>query len=248
MSRSIIELRDVTMKYRITNERIETLKEFIIKRLKREVQYTDFYALQNLSLSVHEGERLAIIGHNGAGKSTLLKLISGVIEPTSGEIIVEGQISPLLELGAGFDDEFTGYENIYLNGAILGKSKSFLDSKLKKIVDFADLGQFINVPIKNYSSGMRAKLGFAIAAEIESEILIIDEILGVGDESFRKKSSDKIRELMGEGRTIILVSHDLSQVEQIADRVLWLEKGKIRKIGSPGEICAVYREAMSVTN
>lgn len=240
-----IKVSNVSMRYRLSEEKVETLKEYMIRLVKRDLAYSNFNALKSINLEVYKGERVGIIGHNGAGKSTLLKLISGIMKPTKGVIEVNGSISPLIELGAGFDPEFTGAENIYLNGAILGKSKKYLDSKYDEIVEFADLGKFLYVPIKNYSSGMRAKLGFSIASQIDPDILIIDEVLGVGDEVFRKKSSEKIQLLMSGGRTVILVSHNLQQIEQLTDRIIWLDKGEVREIGIPKEVCKNYEAYMN---
>lgn len=244
MKKVVIKVDNVSMHYRLANEKVETLKEYIIRLVNRKLYYKQFTALKSINLEIYQGERIGIIGHNGAGKSTLLKLISGVVKPSNGKIFVNGTIAPLLELGAGFDPDFTGVENIFLNGAILGKSEKFLKGKFEKIKNFAELGEFINTPIKNYSSGMRAKLGFAIASEIDAEIVIIDEVLGVGDEAFRRKSSEKIKELINSEKTVILVSHDLTQIEDLADRVVWLDNGEIISIGNAEEVCNSYRLAM----
>jgi len=240
-----IKVNDVSMRFRLTHEKVETLKEYMIRLVKKDLTYSQFTALKSVSFKVYKGERLGIIGHNGAGKSTLLKLISGVMKPTEGSIEVNGSISPLLELGAGFDPEFSGAENIFLNGSILGKSKEFLQEKYDEIVKFADLGEFIDTPLKNYSSGMRAKLGFAIASQIDPDILIVDEVLGVGDQAFRKKSFNKMKELMDSGRTVILVSHNLKQVEEFSERVIWLHRGEIKDIGDPKTVCKKYKEFMN---
>lgn len=239
-----IKVNNVSMRFRLTHEKVETLKEYIIRFVKRDLRYSEFTALKSVSFEVYKGERLGIIGHNGAGKSTLLKLISGVMKPTEGNILVNGSIAPLLELGAGFDPEFSGAENIYLNGAILGKSKEFLEEKYNEIVEFADLGEFINTPLKNYSSGMRAKLGFAIASQIDPDILIVDEVLGVGDQAFRKKSFNKMKELMNSYRTVILVSHNLRYIEEFSERVIWLHQGEIKEIGEPRTVCKMYKDFM----
>ncbi len=245
MREIVIKVSNVSMSFRLAHEKVETLKEYMIRLVKRKLAYSEFTALKSINLDIYKGERLGIIGHNGAGKSTLLKLISGIMKPTEGIIEVSGLISPLLELGAGFDPEFSGAENIFLNGAILGKSKDFLENKYDEIVDFADLGEFIDVPIKNYSSGMRAKLGFSIASQIDPDILIVDEVLGVGDMVFRRKSSEKIQSLMSGGRTVILVSHNLKQVEDLTDRIIWLDHGEIREIGDSKKVCNNYREFMN---
>lgn len=242
MSDTAIELRDVSMKFRLANEKIDSLKEFVIKSLKKNIRYREFYALKSVNLTIKKGERVGIIGANGAGKSTLLKVIAGVMKPTSGEVLVNGTIAPLLELGAGFDPELSGAENIYLNGAILGKSKEFLQEKYNEIVEYADIGEFIYSPIKNYSSGMRARLGFSIAICVDPDILIVDEILGVGDEQFKQKSSNTMRELMDSGKTVLLVSHSLNQIKKLTEKVIWLNKGQVRMIGPSEVVCKSYED------
>ncbi len=233
-------VQNLTMKFRLSNEKVDSIKEYFLRRIKKDIQYSEFYALKSVSFKIYRGERVGIIGQNGAGKSTLLKIISGVMKPTEGKVTVNGNIAPLLELGAGFDPDFSGAENIYLNGAILGKSKDYLDAKFDEIVEFSGLGKFINIPVKNYSSGMRAKLGFSIATQIEPDILIVDEILGVGDQHFKKKSSKKMIEMMESGRTIILVSHSLEQIKRLTDKVIWLHHGRIKEIGESKTVCDMY--------
>lgn len=245
MGEFAVKIDDVTMTYRITQEKIDSLKEYFVKSLKREIKYKEFNAIKSLSLEIKKGERLGIIGHNGAGKSTLLKLISGVIKPTQGKIAINGTIAPLLELGAGFDPDLTGAKNIYLNGAILGRSKKFLDERFAEIVNYADLGDFINVPVKNYSSGMRARLGFAVATQIDPDILILDEILGVGDQNFRDKSTNKMKEMINSGKTVLLVSHSIEQIQELSDKVVWLQNGEIREYGSAEKVCGNYKKFMS---
>ncbi|GIP55879.1 ABC transporter ATP-binding protein [Paenibacillus vini] len=245
MEELAIKLDNVTMTYRITQEKIDSFKEFFVKSLKGKIKYKEFNAVNSLSLEVKKGERLGIIGHNGAGKSTLLKLISGVMKPTSGKLTINGTISPLLELGAGFDPDLTGAKNIYLNGAILGRNKGFLEEKFKEIVDYADLGEFIDVPVKNYSSGMRARLGFAVATQIDPDILILDEILGVGDQNFRDKSTAKMKEMINSGKTVLLVSHSLDQIQELTENVVWLHNGEIREYGESSVVCKSYRDYMS---
>jgi ABC-type polysaccharide/polyol phosphate transport system ATPase subunit len=245
MENIVIDVQNVTMKFKLSTQKIDSFKEFLVRKIKRKIQYKEFTALKSVSFHVMKGERLAIIGHNGAGKSTLLKAISGVMKPTEGSISINGTIAPLLELGAGFDPELSGFENIYLNGAVLGKSKKYIDERLEEIINFADLGDFLHVQVKNYSSGMRARLGFSIATQIEPDILIVDEILSVGDQAFRQKSLDRMYKLMSQGRTVLLVSHDLGQIQSLADRVLWLDKGEIKDIGKPDEIISKYREHMN---
>lgn len=240
-----IRIENVTMTYKLTEEKIDSFKEFFVKFLQRKIKYKEFHAVKSLNLEVKKGERLGIIGHNGAGKSTLLKLISGVIKPTSGRIIVDGTIAPLLELGAGFDPDLTGTRNIYLNGAILGRNKKFLDEKFNEIIEYADLGEFINVPVKNYSSGMRARLGFAVATQINPDILIVDEILGVGDQNFRDKSTAKMKEMINSGKTVLLVSHSLDQIQELTEKVVWLQNGEIREYGDSSLVCENYKKYMS---
>lgn len=245
MTEFAVKIDNVSMTYRITQEKIDSLKEYFVKSLKREIKYKEFHAIKSLNLEIKQGERLGIIGHNGAGKSTLLKLISGVIKPTEGEIKINGTIAPLLELGAGFDPDLSGAKNIYLNGAILGRSKKFLEDKFEEIVEYADLGDFIDVPVKNYSSGMRARLGFAVATQIDPDILILDEILGVGDQNFRDKSTAKMKEMINSGKTVLLVSHNLDQLQELSDKVVWLQNGGIREYGDASVVCENYKKFMS---
>lgn len=242
----VICLNKVTMSFRVTTEKIDNLKEYFVKILKREIRYKEFDALKNISFDIEEGERVGIIGHNGAGKSTLLKLISGVMKPTYGDIKINGSIAPLLELGAGFDYEMTGSNNIFLNGAMLGKDKTFLKEHYNEIVEYAELGEFIHSPIKNYSSGMKARLGFSIATRLDPDILIIDEILGVGDQRFRQKSTITMRNLILSGKTIILVTHNLAQLKKLCDRVIWIDKGEVKMDGKVEDVCKLYEEYMNI--
>jgi len=240
MEDPIITIDHVNMQFRLTHEKVNSIKEYFIRMIKKDLRYSDFYALKNISFKVQKGERIGIIGPNGAGKSTLLKIISGIMKPTLGKVQVNGSISPLLELGAGFDDEFSGAENIYLNGAILGKTKKFLDEHFDEIVDYSELAEFIDSPVKNYSSGMKAKLGFSIATQVQSDILIIDEVLGVGDQHFKKKSSAKIKELMEKGITTLLVSHSIEQIRKLTDQTIWLENGYMKAFGESNMVCDQY--------
>lgn len=244
MSELAIEVSDVSMKYRLATEKVDSLKHFLIKKVRREMQYEDFYALNMLTFSVYKGEVLGIIGKNGAGKSTLLKIIAGVLKPTSGKVIRRGTIAPLIELGAGFNGELTGLENIYLNGLLLGYSRKFITEKIEEIIEFADLGKFIHTPIKNYSSGMKARLGFSIATIVKPEILIVDEILAVGDAEFRKKSERKIMEMIEQGITVLFVSHSLEQVSRLCNRVMWLEQGCLREIGDTQKVISNYQATL----
>ena len=239
-----IEVNNVSMEFEKAQEKIDNLKEYVIKWLKREIKSKEkFKALKNVSFTINKGERVGLIGFNGAGKSTLLKVLSGVLKPTEGEIEIEGKVAPLLELGAGFDHNYNGRENIFLNGAILGYSKEFLQSKYDEIVEFSELEEFIELPIKNYSSGMIAKLGFSVATIVDPEILILDEVLSVGDVKFQKKSYDKIRSMMRSGTTVLLVSHSVRTIETICNRVIWLDKGKLIMDGNAKDVCKAYVEA-----
>ena len=228
----LINVDHVNMEFVLSNEKVDNLKEFVIRKIKKNYKVNKFKALSDITFQVKQGQRLAIMGLNGAGKSTLLKTIVGVYKPTSGTITKHGVMAPLIELGAGFDPEYTGKENIYLYGAILGYSREFLDSKVQDIIDFSELGHFIDVPLKNYSSGMRARLGFSIATAVDPDILILDEVLSVGDAKFRAKS----------GVTVLFVSHNIDQVMAICDSAILLQKGKIIAQGPADEVAAVYSE------
>ena len=241
--KSIIEVNNVSMRFKMTKECIFSLKEYFIKFVTGKLVFEEFRALTDVSFSVKKGEILGIIGYNGAGKSTMLKVISGIMNPTSGYIKVEGVISPLIELGSGFDMELTARENIFLNGYILGYSKKFIKEHFDKIVEFSELEEFLDVPVKNFSSGMVARLGFAIATVVQPEILIVDEILSVGDFKFQEKSENKIKEMLASGTTVILVSHAINQIEDICTKVLWLEHGKVRGYGNTKEICEEYKNS-----
>lgn len=240
MEECMISVNDVSVKYRMANDRIVTLKEFVIALLRKKIKFTEFNALNNVKFNVNKGEVIGIIGHNGAGKSTLLKTISGIIKPTMGEIQVLGNIVPMLELGSGFDMDLCGRENIYLNGAILGYSEEFLKSKYNEIVEFSELGQFIEMPLRNYSSGMVVRLAFSIASVIEPEILILDEVLSVGDADFQEKSMNRMKEMMSGGTTVLLVSHIMSQVREMCNRVVWIEHGNVQMVGETKEVCDAY--------
>lgn len=240
----VIKAEHLTMKFNMSPEKIDNIKEYIIKWLKRDIKTEEFTAVDDVSFTLNRGDRLGLIGLNGAGKSTLLKIVAGVMKPTTGEISVSGKIAPLLELGAGFDPNYSGRENIFLNGAILGYSKEFLESKYDEIAEFSELGRFLEIPIKNYSSGMRSKLGFSIATIVEPDILILDEVLSVGDAKFRKKSGDKIRSLFNSGVTVLLVSHSITQVRDLCNKAIWLENGKIMMSGDADKVCDAYLESV----
>jgi len=236
----IIRANDISMRYLMTYDRIQSIKEYIVQMLRGKIKYEEFWALKNVSFEVERGEVVGIIGHNGAGKSTLLKVISGILKPTGGSLEVHGNVVPMLELGSGFDHDLTGRENIFLNGSILGYSEKYLKEKYEQIVEFSELGKFIDVPIRNYSSGMLMRLAFSIATVVQPEILIVDEILAVGDAAFQEKSKTRMLELMGGGTTVLFVSHSLEQIREMCDRVIWLEHGQIKAIGATKEICDAY--------
>ena len=238
----VIDVDHVDMEFILNKQKVDNLKEFVIRKIKGNIEVAKFKALDDITFQVRKGERLAIMGLNGAGKSTLLKAIVGVYKPTAGKVTKHGVMAPLIELGAGFDPEYTGKENIYLYGAILGYSREFLDTKLQDIIDFSELGDFINVPLKNYSSGMRSRLGFSIATAVEPDILILDEVLSVGDAKFRRKSLAKVQSMFDHGVTVLFVSHSIDQVLAICDRAILLQKGKIIAQGTAEEVAAVYEE------
>lgn len=230
--KTMVSVEQVGVKFHLSEQKVDNLKEYIIRILKRQMRYKEFWALKDISFDIKRGERVAILGLNGAGKSTLLKVIAGVLKATEGTVSRKGVLVPLLELGAGFDPQYTGAENIFLYGAMLGYPKSFLKEKYDEIVEFSELGDFIHVPVKNYSSGMRARLGFSIATLVEPDILILDEVLSVGDVKFRKKSEARIKEMFDKGITVLFVSHNLQQVRSLCTRAIWLEKGHVVEDGS----------------
>ncbi|WP_406532137.1 ABC transporter ATP-binding protein [Methanobrevibacter sp.] len=236
-----IEVNHVDLTFEVSNEKVDTVKELFIRTLKRnKSKKLKIHALKDISFKIYKGEKMGIIGYNGAGKSTLLSVITGIYTPDKGEVKTEGNISPLLSLGAGFDVNYSGRQNIFLNGAVLGYDKDFLESKVDEIIEFSELGEFIDIPIKNYSSGMLAKLGFSIATAVEPDILIIDEILGVGDVNFSKKSRDKMKSLMDGGTTVLLVSHSIPQIREICDKAIWIDNGNLREIGEVNKVCDHY--------
>ena len=243
MNKTVIKVKDVGMEFNLSQEKVDNIKEYVIKLLKRQLLFQEFWALKNISFEIKKGDRVGIVGLNGAGKSTLLKIISGVMKPTEGNVKIKGKLVPLLELGAGFDNDYTGRENIFLNGAMLGYTKEFLEEKYDEIVEFSEIGKFIDVPIKNYSSGMKARLGFSIATMVEPEILVLDEVLSVGDAKFRKKSQERIMSLFDNGITVLFVSHSIHQVKSMCNKAIWLEKGRIIMQGDVGEVCAAYAKS-----
>lgn len=239
---SIIRIENVSVNYRLPTERIGSFKEYAIRKLQNRVKIENFWALVDVNLTVQKGDVFGIIGNNGAGKSTLLKVISRVLKPSKGRVMVRGRIAPLLELGAGFHPELSGRENVFLNGALLGYSREDMEKVFDEIVAFSELEQFINSPIRTYSSGMYARLGFAVATAHVPDILILDEILSVGDEAFQKKSRERLQSFQEKGSTVLMVSHGLDSMIAMCNRVAWLDQGKLRLIGEPNEVVAAYRE------
>lgn len=238
----VIKLDNVSMEFNLSKEKVDSVKEYFIKLVKKELKYDRFFALKEVSFTVNKGDRVGILGLNGAGKSTLMKVIAGVFKPTYGTVEKHGVIAPMIELGAGFDKQYTGGENIFLYGAVLGHSRKFMQEKYDEIVEFSELGEFIDVPLKNYSSGMRARLGFSIATVVKPDILILDEVLSVGDAKFRKKSEKKLMDMMDTGVTVLFVSHNLDQVKRICNKAMILEKGKLLAYGNIDEVSKKYKE------
>ncbi len=235
-----VKVDDVTIRFNKSTEKIDNLKEYAIKLVKRELMFQEFLAVKNVSFQVLKGESWALIGKNGSGKSTLLKAISGIIKPYRGTITLNGTIAPLIELGAGFDGNMTARENIFLNGCLLGHSERYMKAHFDEIVDFAEISEFLDSPIKNYSSGMKARLGFSIATMVRPEILIVDEILSVGDFKFREKCNKRMQEMLSGGTTLLYVSHNINEVKSLCDHAVWLEKGKAMIIGGVDEVCDAY--------
>lgn len=238
----MVNVKDVSMRFRLTENRATSMKEFVTRKLRNDLKTQEFWALKHISFEVYKGEVLGIVGRNGSGKSTLLKIISGIMKPTEGIAQTAGRVAPMLELGSGFDMDMSGRENIFLNGAILGYTEEFLKDKYDEIVEFSELGMFIDTPIRNYSSGMLARLAFSVATIVVPEVLIVDEILSVGDEAFQKKSRAKMMELMSGGTTVLFVSHNLDQIRDMCSRVLWIDGGDQRMIGPVDEVCDAYKK------
>ncbi len=237
-----VKVENVSVKFNLSTEKIDTLKEFAIKTVKGEIKYDEFWALNNINFEINKGDRLGILGLNGSGKSTLLKVISDVYRPTEGKVIKNGKVVPLIELGAGFDPQYTGRENIFLYGSVLGLKRSYLEDKYDEIVEFSELERFIDVPLKNYSSGMRARLGFSIATTVRPDILILDEVLSVGDARFRAKCMDRIMGLFDTGITVLFVSHSIDQVSELCNKAMILDKGQMIAFGPTEKVAKYYNE------
>ena len=249
MAKELLRVEHVGMKFNLSKERVDDFREYVIRMLTgKKLKKDEFWALKDVTFELHEGERIGILGLNGAGNSTLLKVIAGVFKPTEGKVVRNGKIVPLLELGAGFDKNYTGRENIYLYGSVLGYSRKYMDEKYNQIVKFSGLGEFIDVPIKNYSSGMRSKLGFAIATIAEPEILILDEVLSVGDRKFRRKSERRILKMMENGTAVLFVSHSLAQVQRICNKAMILDHGQMIAFGDVDEIAELYTQLTEEPN
>lgn len=237
-----IDVNDVTIRFNKGNLKVDNLKEYVIRMLKKELMFQEFLAVKDVSFQIKEGEAWGIIGVNGSGKSTILKAISGILKPYKGSITVNGSVSPLIELGAGFDPEMSARENIFLNGCILGHTRKFMEEHFDEIVDFAEVRDFLDSPIKNYSSGMKARLGFAVATVVQPQILIVDEVLAVGDFKFREKCNARMREMLEGGTTLLLVSHNIDDIERLCDHAVWLDKGICRMKGEAKDVCQAYKE------
>ncbi len=240
----MIDVDHVTIRFNLANQKVDNLKEYFVKLIKKELMFQEFLAVKDVSFKVREGEAWGLIGTNGSGKSTLLKAISGILKPYKGEIAVNGNVAPLIELGAGFDQEMTARENIFLNGCVLGHSGQFMKDHFDEIVDFAELHEFLDSPLKNFSSGMRARLGFSVATMVKPDILIVDEILAVGDMKFRQKCETRMKELLADGTTLLYVSHNIGEVKRLCDHALWIDKGVERMQGDAQTVCAAYVEEM----
>ena len=242
--RVMIDVDHVSIRFNLSNQKVDNLKEYFVKLLKKQLMFQEFFAVKDVSFQVHAGEPWGLIGTNGSGKSTMLKAISGILAPYKGSITVNGSVAPLIELGAGFDQELTARENIFLNGCVLGHTEKFMKEHFDEIVDFAEIHQFLDSPLKNYSSGMRARLGFSIATMVKPDILIVDEILAVGDYKFRQKCEKRMKELLSGGTTLLYVSHSIDEVKRLCDHALWIDKGVERMQGNAIEVCDAYMQEM----
>lgn len=242
MDQKMIEVENLSIKFNKSTERVDNIKEYIIRKIKGQMNYEEFWALDGVSFCVSKGETVGIIGLNGSGKSTLLKVIAGVLKPANGMVCVHGSVAPLIELGAGFDPDLSARENIFLNGAVLGHSRKEMKELFEEIVEFSELRDFLDVPVKNFSSGMQARLGFSIATSVIPDVLIVDEVLGVGDHKFQKKCYRRMQEIIASGATVLFVSHSIEQVKAICNRAIWVEHGKIVMDGEVNEVCNYYME------
>ena len=242
MEPTVIRVEDATVRFNMAAVKIDSIKEYFVKLVKGQLRFKEFLALKNVNLEVKRGESWGIVGQNGAGKSTLLRLICNIIAPHTGSVTINGSISPMLELGAGFDQELTGGENIYLEGALLGRSRAFMKEHYDEVVEFSELSDFLDMPVKNYSSGMKARMAFAVATVVRPEILIVDEVLSVGDAAFQRKCENRINELLQSDTTLLLVSHSNNMVERLCQKALWLRKGEVAMTGDAQEVCAAYAE------
>ena len=236
----MIDVDHVTIRFNLSSQKVDNLKEYLVKLVKHQLMFQEFLAVKDVSFQVRQGEAWGLIGVNGSGKSTMLKAISGIMKPYKGTITVSGSVAPLIELGAGFDPECTARENIFLNGCVLGHSEKFMKEHFDEIVEFAEIGQFLDSPIKNFSSGMKARLGFSVATMVKPDILIVDEILSVGDAAFQEKSRARMMKLMSGGTTVLFVSHSMNQIREMCERVIWLEHGKVQMVGPTEEVCNAY--------
>lgn len=244
----LVEVQDVSMRFNLAQEKTETLKEYVVKLARGKLMFNEFYALKNVSFSVNRGEAVALIGRNGSGKSTMLKVIAGVMYPSTGSRTVRGSIAPMIELGAGFDMDLTARENIYLNGAVLGFDRAYMNEHFESIIEFSELKNFIDVPVKNFSSGMIARLGFSIATEVKADLLVVDEVLAVGDFMFQQKCMKRLEGMLSDGTTLLFVSHDSNAVRSLCDRAIWLDHGVKRADGPADAVCTQYEEAMRAGN
>lgn len=242
MAQPIIEVQDVSIMFNKSSEKVDSIKEYFVRLMKHELMFEEFWALKNINLTIEKGDSVGIVGLNGSGKSTLLKIIAGVMKPTKGTVHVYGSVAPMIELGAGFDMDLSARENIYLNGAVLGYNRAEMDKKAESILDFAELWDFVDVPLKNYSSGMVARLGFAIATAHTPDILIVDEVLGVGDYKFQEKCEKRIHEIVDTGATVLFVSHAIQQVRKLCKHALWLNKGTQIMYGDVETVCSAYMQ------
>ena len=240
----MVEVDSVSMEFNMATEKVDSIKEYVTRLIKGTLHFKSFYALQDVSLRIDKGEIFGIVGFNGSGKSTLLKIISGIFKPTSGSVTLHGSLSPMIELGSGFNPDLTGRENIFLNGSVLGFSRKFMQGIYDEIVDFSELHDFMEVPIKNYSSGMQARLGFSIATIVRPQILIIDEVLSVGDFRFQEKCEQRIKEMMSNATTVIIVSHSVDQIERLCNRVMWIDHGTAMMTGEASEVCGRYKNSI----